>query len=447
MDPQNSLPKKGTGRRFPAWIAPVAVGLLMVAAVIPCFYLPALRTAIHPSPGAGNGKHGAGAVAVTYVCPMHSFIVTDHPGACSICGMTLVSQERAAPAKDAPCFVHIPGGVTLTPEQAVLANVALAKVVTRVFSTETPAAGKVSWDERRLTRISARISGRVEHLYADFTGARIINGQPLLDIYSPDLVSAQREYLLALEGAEQTTESSTAESRSMMTGMRDASRARLALWGLSRKQITELERSRQPKKIVTINATASGVIMERLVTAGQYVNEGTPLFSVGSLATVWVFAELYESDLGRIEVGSPSIVTTEAFPGKVFQGKVTFLDPAINPETRTLKVRIDLDNERGLLKPEMFVKVKLRSRKLRALAVPEGAVIFSGDRSLVWVASGPGAFVPKNITVGHKGDGYYEVVSGLVGGESVAASGGFLLDGESQLKSTPSGSSGEGKRP
>ncbi len=446
MDLNNYLSQKGKGRKFSVGVATAAAGLLIIAAVILYLFLPALRKHLHPSPGAGTGKRGAGAVAVNYVCPMHSFIATDHPGACSICGMTLVSQQ-AAPTKGVACSVHIPGGVTLNPEQKIMANVALVKVATREFSTETQAAGKVSWDERRLTRVSARIAGRVERLHADFTGARITSGEPLLDIYSPDLVSAQREYLLALEGTEHAVEGSLPESRSMMTGLRDASRARLALWGLSDRQISELERSRQPKKIVTINSPASGVIMERLVTVGQYVNEGAPLFSVGSLSTVWVIAELYESDLGRIEIGAPSLVTTEAFPGKVFQGRVAFLDPAINPETRTLKVRIDLDNRGGLLKPEMFVKVRLKSRKLRALAVPEGAVIFSGERSLVWVENGPGVLVPRNITVGRRGEGYYEVISGLMGGESVAASGGFLLDGESQLKSAPSSSSGEGKQP
>jgi membrane fusion protein, copper/silver efflux system len=444
MDMNSCLRQKGKGRRFSVKNATVAVGLLIITAVNLYLFLPTLCTRLHLSPGAATGKQGVAAGAVNYVCPMHSFIASDHPGACSICGMTLVSQQHAAPAKDVACSVHIPEGITTTPEQRVMANVAVTKVATREFSTETQVAGKVSWDERRLTRVSARISGRVERLHADFTGSRITSGEPLLDMYSPDLASAQREYLLALEGVEHTAEGSFSESRSMMTGLRDASRSRLALWGLTDRQISELERSRQPKKIVTINSPASGVIIERLVTVGQYVNEGAPLFSVGSLSTVWVIAELYESDLGRIEIGAPSLVATEAFPGKTFQGRVTFLEPVINSETRTLKVRIDLDNRGGLLKPEMFVKVRLKSRKLRALAVPEGAVIFSGDRSLVWLENGPSVFVPRNITVGRKGDGYYEVLSGLVGGESVAASGGFLLDGESQLKS---GSSGEGKQP
>ena len=445
MNPGNYLPHNGKERGFYLKALAAVLGILVVTATALYLFVPALRTC---GPGrTAAGKKSAGAQSVKYLCPMHPFVAGDHPGACAICGMTLVAQEQAAQAKAVECSVHVPGGVTLSPQQRVMANVAVVKVAVREFSTATIAAGKVTWDERRLTRVAARIAGRVERLHANFTGARISAGQPLLDIYAPDLVSAQREYLLALEGTEHATESALPESRAMMAGLRDAARSRLLGWGVSGPQLAELERSRQPKRVVTINAPTAGIITERLVTAGQYVTEGTPLFAVGSLAGVWVVAELYETDSGRITVGAPSLVTTEAFPGKVFPGQVAFVEPAINPETRTLKVRIDLDNRLGLLKPEMFVKVTLKSRKLKELAVPEGAVIFSGERSMVWVESAPGSFVPRNITVGRKGDGYYEVVSGLAGGEAVAASGGFLIDAESQVQALPAGAPAEGPRP
>ena len=384
--------------------------------------------------------------AVTYLCPMHAFIKADHAGTCSICGMTLVAQESVATTQNVACPVHTPDVVKFTSQQNIMANVAVAKVAVREFSSETVASGKVAWDERRLTRVSARIAGRVEKLHVNFTGARVTSGQPLLDIYSPELVSAQKEYLLALEGTRNESGSGQPDANSMMTGLKDASRSRLAAWGVTRQQIVDLEQSRQPQSVVTIQSPGSGIVTERLVTTGQYVNEGTALFSVGSLADVWIFAELFENDLGRVETGALALVSTDAYPGKIFQGRVSFVEPALNPETRTLKVRIDLQNTSGQLKPEMFVKVKITSRKLKALAVPEGAVIFSGERSLVWVENGPGAYAPRNITVGRKGDGFYEVISGLAGGEAVAASGGFLIDGESQLRPAPTGASGEGKR-
>ena len=447
MSSDSYQPHKGKDRRFFVRTAIAVILVLIITVVALYLYIPALGNALHHSSDhTPIGKNGSVTHAVTYLCPMHSFIVADHPGACSICGMTLVAQEHAPATQDVTCSVHTPEVMTFTSRQKVMANVALAKVVVREFSSETMASGKVAWDERRLNRVSARIAGRVERLQVNFTGARVTSGQPLLDIYSPDLVSAQKEYLLALEGARKFAENGQPDSNSMMTGLRDASRSRLVAWGFTQQQIVELEHSRQPKSVVTVSSPATGVITERLVTTGQYVNEGTALYSVGSLSTVWVFAELFENDLGRIESGAPALVTTDAYPGKIFQGRVALVDPALNPETRTLKVRIDLDNNSGLLKPEMFVKVKLTSRKLKALAVPEGAVIFSGERSLVWVENGPGAYAPRNITVGRKGDGFYEVISGLAGGEAVAASGGFLIDGESQLRPAPTGASGEGKR-
>jgi Cu(I)/Ag(I) efflux system membrane fusion protein len=397
----------------------------------------------------GKGKVAESVPAVKYTCPMHPFIVSDRPGACTICGMTLVSQESNAAQGGASAMeAHLPGGVSLSPTQRVMANVATKKVEFHEFSMDTIAVGKVSWDERRLTRISARIAGRVERLHVSFTGARVNAGQALLDIYSPDLVAAQKEYLLAIEGAERAKDSSV-DSRTMMEGLRDASRSRLKLWGFADAQIAALARTRQPKVVVTVFSPAAGIVTERLVTAGQYVNEGAPLFSVAPQSSVWIEAELYENEIGNVSVGAPAAVTTEAYPGKALLGKVAFVDSVVNPETRTLKVRVDLANPGGLLKPEMFVKVALKGRKVRSLSVPEGAVIVTGDRALAWVEKTPGAFEPRYVTIGRKGGGFCEILSGLSEGESVAASGGFLIDSESQLKSaqteTPQVREGKGR--
>jgi Cu(I)/Ag(I) efflux system membrane fusion protein len=315
-----------------------------------------------------------------------------------------------------------------------LANVATTKAAFHEFSQDSVMAGKVSWDERLLTRVSARIPGRIERLRVNFTGARVGARQPLLDIYSPELVSAQKEYLLAIEGADRAKEGPSADSAAMMEGLRDAARARLKLWGVTEAQVAELARTRQPKTIVTVFSPVAGVVTERLVTAGQYVNEGAPLFSVAPMSNVWVNAELYENELNRAAIGTAVFVTTEAYPDKVFQGRVAFVDPVVSPETRTLKVRIDLANPGGLLKPEMFVKVTLKGAKIRALAVPEGAVVITGDRALAWIETSPGSFEPRDVTVGRRGNGFYEILSGLTGGEPVAVSGGFLIDSESQLK-------------
>lgn len=417
--------------------------LLAVAAVsfiVAYLSFPAVRHAVDERVvgGAKKSDQKGG-----YICPMHPFITSDHPGVCSQCGMALVPRERAASGRDITCSLHAPGEVRLDSRQRVMANVGVVRVARREFASETIAPGKVAWDERSLTRVSARMAGRIERLHLNFTGAGVRVGQPLLDIYAPDLVSAQREYLLALDGAQRAKESPSPESAGMMEGLRDAARQRLGNWGMSGRQIAELERTRQPKRVVTIHAPFAGIVTERLVTAGQYVSEGTPLFSLSSLARLWVFAELFEHDLPRSSVGSPAMVTTEAIPGKLFPGRVAFIDPSVNPETRTVRVRIDLDNSAGLLKPEMFVKVRLKGKRNSGLAVPEDAVLFSGERATVWVEKTAGVFAPRLVTVGTREGGFVEIVSGVSDGETIASSGGFLIDAESQLKTPRTGASGE----
>ena len=398
--------------------------------------------AYHFVPVLMGAKDAEMASAVRYTCPMHPSVLSDRPGTCPICGMSLVPKEPSRAEMTAA--MRPMEGVALNPAERVLANVSTAKATFHEFSQDTVAVAKVSWDERRLSKVSARIAGRVERLYVSFTGAQVEAGRPLLDIYSPDLVAAQKEYLLAIEGAEKSKDSEAPDSESMMAGLRDAARKRLKLWGLTDAQLGELVRMRQPKLTVTIFSPASGVVTERLVTAGQYVNEGTPLFSVASLSSVWVEAELYETDLGVAAIGTTAVVTADAYPGKTFRGRVTFVDPAVNPETRTLKVRIELPNPGNLLKPEMFVKAALAGRKTKTLAVPEGAVVITGSRAVTWVEASPGSFEPRTVTVGRRGDGYYEILSGLSEGETVAASGGFLIDSESQLRAAQSARDGKG---
>jgi Cu(I)/Ag(I) efflux system membrane fusion protein len=438
VEVENKRIANGDGPKRPSHrSAVIAIGIVCTLAATG--FIPSVRNVLRATTanigkGAGSGAGTQASHPLKYTCPMHPSVVSDRPGTCPICAMSLVRQESAAPESDATAAKNLPGGISLSPAERVLANVATAKVAFHEFSTETVAAAKVSWDERRLTRVSSRIAGRVERLHVDFTGAHVVAGQPLLDIYSPDLVVAQKEYLLALEGAERMKESSLPDSQSMMEGLREAARSRLKLWGVTDAQVAELARTRQPKIILTVFSPVTGVVTERLVTAGQYVNEGAALFSVAPLSSIWVEAELYESEIGRAPLETPAVVTSEAYPGREFRGRVSFVDPVVNPETRTVKVRIDLPNPGDLLKPEMFVRVALKGQKARALAIPEGAVVITGERALAWIETAPGTFEPRNISVGRRGDGFCEALSGLSESESVAASGGFLIDSESQLK-------------
>jgi Cu(I)/Ag(I) efflux system membrane fusion protein len=325
--------------------------------------------------------------------------------------------------------------VSMNPTQRLMANVATAKAQWREFALDTVAVGKVSWDERKIARVSARIGGRVEKLHVDFTGTRIVKGQPLLDIYSPDLVATQREYLLALSGTERMKESPYEDARRMASGLLQAARQRLALWGVTDAQIAELERTKEPATVFTIFAPGSGVVTERLVSAGQYVMEGAALYAVAEIDPVWVEAEVHEFEITRVPPGTSAAVLTQAYPGREFRGKVTYVDPYLNAETRTVKVRVVLPNPGGLLKPDMFVRVAFRGRKGKALAVQDTAVLVTGDRAMVWTEASPGTYEPRTVQVGQKSDGYYEVLSGLKAGETVVTSAGFLIDSESQLKS------------
>lgn len=226
----------------------------------------------------------------------------------------------------------------------------------------------------------------------------------------------------------------------MSSGLLAAARRRLALWNVTDAQIEELERTGEPKTVFTVFAPATGTVTERLVTAGQYVMEGTPLYAIADLGNVWVQAEIYGTEIHKVAVGTGALITTDAYPGQEFRGRVSFVDPFLNPEPRTVRVRVDLPNPGGLLKPDMFVNVSFRGRKGTALAVPATAVLVTGRTAMAWVESAPNTFEPREVRTGFKSDGYYEILSGLSEGETVVTSGGFLLDSESQLQGGMTGS-------
>lgn len=449
-------PGKGNRTRALAWVAGV-VATLLAAGVVAFYRVPAFHRLLHPDEAGDAGKPSSR--IVKYTCPMHPFIEEDHPAACPICGMNLVPVEsEAAGAEGADELARILGGVTITPTQRLMANVATETVGRHRFERTTEALGTVAWDERRVETVSSRIGGRVEKLFVDFTGTRVEKGAPLLEIYSPDLVATQREYLLALGSRDRMKESPYEDAREMAERLVEASRDRLRLWGISEEQIAELERTAAPKTVFPIVAPASGVVTERLVSAGQYVAEGTPLFAIARPDPVWVVADVYEYELHKVPVGARARITSEAYPGREFPGSVSFVDPFVNPVSRTVRVRIDLSNPKGLLKPDMFVRVSLRSGGGSALAVPETAVLVTGERAIVWVETEENVFHPRNVKLGFRSGGFYEVLDGLSGGESVATQAGYLIDSESQIRlghsgghaghgEPPSGSPGAGTEP
>jgi Cu(I)/Ag(I) efflux system membrane fusion protein len=366
---------------------------------------------------AAASRHARPAAATRYVCPMHASVVSDRPGTCPLCNMALVLEtpsEAAAPT----------ASVMLGDAQRTRANVATVPAAVRDLVSEAVVPGQVVWDERRLTRVAARVAGRIERVYGGPTGTRIEAGQPLFDVDSPDLVVAQKEFLLALDGAHDT----------MMDGLREAARQRLRRFGLAEERIDELARTRRIDALTAVRAPSSGVLLDRLATAGQYVNEGTPLFSLAPDDSVQVEAGVFETDLWRVTLGALVSIAAEAAPGGAISGRVASIDRTVNLDTRTVRVRIELERGGRALRPGMFVKVTLAQRAARVLAVPEDAVVATGDSAVAWIDAGSGEFQPRHVRTGRRGGGYVEIISGLSAGDSVAASGGFLIESESQLR-------------
>jgi len=360
---------------------------------------------------------GQESVAVLYTCPMHPSVVSDHPGACPICGMTLVKKSAIAAATNAE--MESLQRVSLSPMQRILANVATQVVRRTTLHKTISLVGVVATAESHQANVSARFRGRIEKLHVNYTGEIVKKGQPLFELYSPDLVTAQQEFLLALD-AKQITES-----------LRD----RLSQhFGMTNEQIADLERAHKVQNTVQFNSPISGTVLAKQVQSGQYVDEGTTLYQLADLSKVWINLDVYEKDVRYINVGQLVHISNEAYAEEEFSGRVTFIDPVMNPETRTVRVRTEFSNALGKLKPNMFVKATVSLPIAKTLVVPSSSVLFTGNRSVVWVEVEPNMFEPRDVTVGSGTDEAYEILSGVAEGESVAISGGFLIDSESALR-------------
>ena len=304
------------------------------------------------------------------------------------------------------------------------------------------AVGKVAYDETKIVRISPKIEGWVEQVFADFTGKQVRKGQPLLTIYSPDLVQTQAEYLLALKGKQELSASEFADAARYSASLAESARRRLQLWDISDAQISEVEKRGTPTKTMTLYAPADGYVLTRGAFPRQRVTPETELYVLADLSKVWVMADVYEFEAADVREGMWADVTLSTYPGRTFRGRVTYINPQLESSTRTLKVRVELPNPGLLLKPDMFADVNLRISGARALVVPAEAVMDSGSEQTVFVALGDGYFEPRKVTLGGKAGGKYVVTSGLRAGEQVVTSGNFLIDSESRLKSATGGMGG-----
>jgi Cu(I)/Ag(I) efflux system membrane fusion protein len=354
-----------------------------------------------------------------YHCPMHPNYTSDRPGDCPICGMKLVKSEPASPAQS-----MVTGAVTVTPEMQRLIGVRTDTVGLRMMGKEIRAVGKVTYDEQKLASVNTKVGGWIEKLYVDYTGKAVAKGEPLFTIYSPDLVTAQEEYLTALKAG---------------GDLAQTAKDRLKLWDISDAQIKEIARSGQSQKTLTIAAPADGFVVAKSVLAGDYVRPGQELYKIASIATVWVEAQVYEYELPYVKVGQAARVSLSYDLGETFTGRVSYIYPYLDPQTRTATVRVALANPGHKLLPDMYANVMLTKELGEKLAVPEEAIMDTGERQLAFLALPGGRFEPKDVKVGARSGGYYEVLSGLEEGDVVVTSANFLIDAESRLKSAMNG--------
>jgi Cu(I)/Ag(I) efflux system membrane fusion protein len=321
----------------------------------------------------------------------------------------------------------------VTPARQQLIGVTTALVDMQSLQTVIRAVGRVDYDEQRLTHVNLRISGWVEDLFVDYTGQLVRKGQPLFTLYSQELVSAQEEYLLALNANKRIRNSPLLEVRHQTAQMVQSARDRLRLWTLTDDQIEELARRGKPQTYVTIHSPVTGYVIDKKVFKGTLVKPEMTLYAIADLSTVWVQAEVFEYEMPFIQVGQKGTLTLAAYPGETFEGAITFIYPYLNQEARTNKVRLVFKNPKLRLKPDMYGTVQIQVNRGRKLVVPEEAVLDSGIRQVVYVVRGEGMFEPRQVTLGPKVGAYYEVVEGLAQDERIATSGTFLLDSESKL--------------
>lgn len=401
-----------------------------------------------------------------YTCGMHPEIISDEPGLCPICEMQLVpikrnnqkTSERKIlfyrhpmnpeiisdhPQKDEMGMDYVPvyedqasseGIVTIDPEVQQNMNIKTAKVEVRQLSSKVVTNGVLQTNETSEYIVTTRINGWVEKLYVNYTGQQISKGAKLMDIYSPELVSAQQELLTALSYQNSVNSSSLNSIRESGSELVKNAIRKLELLEVPDAEIKRLIDTKEIKTYITLYAQKSGTVLEKNILEGQKIMAGMPLLKISDLSTLWLMADIYEYELAKVKIGSKAKISFNFFPGKIYEGKVSFIYPTLDPKARTVKIRIDIANH-GELKPSMFANVVIEGIDLgKKPVVPENAVIRSGLNNYVIFSLGNGKFKSQQIQLGGYADGYYQVLSGLSEGNTIVTSAQFLIDSESNLR-------------
>jgi len=387
---------------------------------------------------AAQGKAGQG--KQLYTCSMHPFIIKDKPGTCPICGMELIKKIDSAPADGAAQTpeqkqqAEMLGHVSMSANQRIMANVATVEAKTGTLNKEINAVGIVQYDQSRQAKVTAWIAGRIDKLNVNTVGAYVSKDRPVAEVYSPDLLATQQEYLLAVKSRDQLKGSPFPSISQNGDGLVASARQRLMLYGVKESQIAELEKAGKPTIRLPIYTPLSGTVIEKMVQQGQYVNVGEVLFSIADLSRVWVEIDVFENEVPYVRVGQQVEIRSAVEHGAVFNGRVSFVYPFHDPKTHTVKARVEMPNPGHMLRPDMFVNAIIRVPLVKGIVIPVTAVVDTGKRQVVWVETSPGMFEPREVQAGERIDDKVQVLSGIKAGDKVAVSGSYLIDSESQLK-------------
>lgn len=367
--------------------------------------------------------------------PMHPAYKSDKAGTAPDCGMTLVPKY----AED-PSMAKMPTGtVTISPEKQVLAGVRTAVVERKSMVREIHTTAQIVADETRIAHVHVKVAGFIDKVYVDFVGELVKKGQPLFTLYSPDLVSAQEEYLIARRGNSTLGSAPFQEISQGSQSLLQSAKERLRLWDISEDQIKELDGTGKVNKYMTFYSPITGFVTDRKVYPQTAVTPDTELYTVSDLSTVWANADIYEYEVPFVHLGQRISFTLSYYPGKAYSGNISYIYPTVDPQTRTIKVRVQIPNPGFVLKPQMFADAQLRVDYGSKIFVPQEAVLNSGTEQHVFVVHEGGTFEPRKITLGPVVDGNAAILSGLKAGETIVVSGNFLIDSESGLKSAMSG--------
>jgi len=455
---------------------PAKLVLVIIIAFILGYFVSSLTH--KPSSGSEDRYSSKQAVSQKWYCSMDPQIIRNGPGKCPICGMDLVPMPS-----DTTVGVG-PSELVVSEEAAKLMEIATSVVQRKFVTNEIRMVGKIDYDETRVKNITAWVPGRIDRLYVDFTGITVNKGDHMVYLYSPQLISAQAELLQASKAAGNIKAGTSDLVRQSTLATLEATREKLRLLGLGTEQIENIESSGKPQTHITINSPMGGIVIHKNATEGMYVDTGTPIYTVADLSRLWVKLDAYESDLPWIRYGQEVEFTTQAYPGEVFKGTISFIDPVLNDKTRTVKVRVNVDNSEGKLKPQMFVKAIVRSRIAAGgrVMAPEMAgkwicpmhpdVVKSATGScdicgmdlvtteslgfikadapekapLVIPSREKPTYQGREIVLGPRAGDYYIVKSGLQEGEIVVTNGNFKIDSAMQIQAKPSMMNPQGQK-